>query len=464
MKHPLAILSFMIGLLAATGNVLAADLPAAGKPHIVVFLSDDHSRSDSSVFGAADIRTPGMERLARDGMTFDRAFVASPSCAPSRGALLSGLMPARNGAEANHAKPRPGVKLLPAYLRELGYETVAFGKVGHYKFTEEAGFDLARHTGFHDDEAIPAALRWLRARAGVRPLALFVGSNWPHVPWPETRPPHGRDTVTLPPTLVNAPETREARARYLTAVSRMDAELTQVYDLARATLGTNLLFLHTSDHGAQFPFSKWSCYDEGIRTPMFFVWPGVVRPGAHTAALVSWVDILPTLIEAAGGQAPAALDGRSLLPVLRGEKTAHRDRIFVTHSGDGDINVYPMRAVRDERWKLILNLHPEYEFHTHIDLRRGGKEYDYWTAWEREAQTDVEAAAKVQRYFRRPAEELYDLAADPGETNNLAADPAQADRRAALRAQLEDWMRDQGDTRRTFGQPRLLPSAEAPAP
>ena len=98
------------------------------KPHIVVFLGDDHSLLDSEVYGSTEVRTPNMQRLAATGITFTHAFVASPSCAPSRAALLTGLMPARNGAEANHSRPRPEIKKLPAYLRELGYEVVAFGK------------------------------------------------------------------------------------------------------------------------------------------------------------------------------------------------------------------------------------------------------------------------------------------------------------------------------------------------
>src|SRR5687767_656419 len=158
---------------------------ASGQPNIVVFLADDHGFLDSEVYGARDARTPNMLRLAQAGMTFTHAFVASPSCAPSRAALLTGLMPARNGAEANHARPRPEIKKLPAYLKELGYETAAFGKVSHYKHTHEYGFDYFAHDGFHEHAAIPAMLKWLRERQSDKPLCLFVGSNWPHVPWPE---------------------------------------------------------------------------------------------------------------------------------------------------------------------------------------------------------------------------------------------------------------------------------------
>jgi N-sulfoglucosamine sulfohydrolase len=433
---------------------------AQSQPNIVVFLADDHGFLDSEVYGSKEVRTPNMLRLAEAGMTFTHAFVASPSCAPSRAALLTGLMPARNGAEANHAKPRADIKKLPAHFKELGYETAAFGKVSHYKHTSEYGFDHFAHDGFHEHAAIPAALKWLRERKSNKPLCLFVGSNWPHVPWPEKAETNGAIAVTLPPTFVDTPETREARKLYFAAVARMDAELGHVYDAAHAAFGTNLLFLHTSDHGAQFPFGKWNCYDAGIRTSLLVAWPGVVKPGTRTEAMVSWVDILPTLVEIAGGKTPTELDGRSFAAVLRGEKSTHRDRIFATHSADGNMNVYPMRSVRTADWKFILNLRPEFSFHTHIDLaprdNKPGYWGSYWASWTNAAKTNDGAAAKVARYHQRPAEELYDLRSDPFEQHNLASDPRHAARAKAMRVELEAWMTDQGDQRKVFGQPRLV--------
>jgi uncharacterized sulfatase len=252
---------------------------------------------------------------------------------------------------------------------------------------------------------------------------------------------------------------RFARALYYSAVTRMDEELGRVLAAARESLGTNTVFVHTSDHGAQFPFGKWNCYDAGIRVPLIVSWPNVVKPGTRTDALVSWVDLLPTFIDIAGGQAPANLDGRSFARVLRGEVTEHRDRIFTTHSADGNMNVYPIRSVRTRDWKLILNLHPEFSFHSHIDLApRGGKPGywgGYWSSWTNAARTNASAAVTVQRYHLRPAEELYDLRNDPFETNNLAGRPEHAGRVRSLRADLQAWMREQGDTGRVFGEPRL---------
>jgi arylsulfatase A-like enzyme len=437
-----------------------------GRPDIVIFLTDDHSQLDLSPYGGTALRTPNMQRLADVGMTFTEAYVASPSCAPSRAALLTGLMPARNGAEPNHSKPRADIKKWPAYFQELGYEVVAFGKVSHYRHTADYGFDYFAHDTFHDHAGIPAAVEFLknRPRTGAKPLCLFVGGNWPHVPWPETELGYDPDQLPLPAGSVDTPATRAWRARYAAAVTKADDDLGLVLEAARANLGTNTLILFSADHGAQWPFAKWNCYEAGVRVPLIVSWPGVVQPNTRTAAQVSWVDFLPTLLEAAGGRAPRDLDGRSFLRVLQDKRRGHRDRIFTTHTGDGNWNIYPIRAVRDGNWKYIRNLHSEFAFTTHIDLPGNLGQRAYFSSWEAAAQTNAPSAAIVQRYHARPAEELYNLAADPHEQRNLAADPAHASRLRKLRRELVDWMRAQSDQATVTGEPRPLSDSESYGP
>ncbi|MEK0450374.1 MAG: hypothetical protein RL088_2642 [Verrucomicrobiota bacterium] len=172
--------------------------------------------------------------------------------------------------------------------------------------------------------------------------------------------------------------------------------------------------------------------------------------------MVCWPDLLPTFIELAGGEVPAGIDGKSFAGILRGTATAHRDRVFTTHSGDGDFNVYPIRSVRSREWKYIRNLHPEFQHHTHISRSAGPGGYAYWKTWLEVAERDPAAAAIVKRSIQHPAEELYDLAADPFELRNLAAEPQHAARLAEMRADLDAWMKQQGDTQTVFGKPLLL--------
>ena len=445
---PLALCGFFL-CLAAKAPLSAAPAP---RPDIVVFLSDDHAQLDATPYGATDVRTPHMQQLAGDGLVFTHAFIASPSCAPSRSAMLTGLMPARNGAENNHTYKRDDITSLPEKLRALGYQTAAFGKVAH------GPHDITRH-GFDVTAPSHAAAvvgEFLAERDRSKPLCLFVGTHEPHVPWPDL---DGYDPtkINLPPAHIDTPETRAFRARYYTDITKADTQLGELRALTRTHLdASRTLFVYTSDHGAQWPFGKWNLYDAGIRVPLLVAWPSVIAPGSRTAAMVQWIDLLPTLIEAAAGTVPPALDGRSFLSVLRGHATAHRETIYTTHSGDGRMNVYPIRSVRTAEWKLIVNLHPEFAHTTHIDkalARDGGR---YWLSWFEKAQTDPAAAAIVRRYHERPAVELYDLRADPFEQRNLAALPAHAARVSEMRAQLTAWMQQQGDRETVFNEPRML--------
>jgi uncharacterized sulfatase len=217
----------------------------------------------------------------------------------------------------------------------------------------------------------------------------------------------------------------------------------------------NTFVFFTSDHGAQLPFGKWNLYDAGIRVPLIVKGPGI-QGGSKTDAMVSWVDILPTLVELGGGQPPTDIDGRSFAGVIRGEKQSGRDEIFATHSGDREFNVYPMRCLRTNRWKYILNLHPEFQYATHIN--RGGLRdgLEYFRSWEEAAKSDSHARQIVQRYKQRPREELYDLSADPHELSNLADRPEYAQRLAQMRAKVAAWMKDQSDQGTVFDKPLLI--------
>jgi uncharacterized sulfatase len=435
----------------------------AAPPDLVVVIADDLGVLDTAVYGAKDVSTPNLARLAGRGLTFRHAFVASPSCAPSRAALLTGLMPARNGAEANHSRPRPEIKKLPAYLQELGYEVASFGKVAHYNHGPQYGFDHVAGEGFHNHEGIPAAVEYLKNRKRDKPLCLFVGTNWPHVPWPETEAYRPAD-IDLPPTHVDTPQTRHWRTRYYAAVTKADDDLGTIYAAAMQHLDPqNTFVFFTSDHGAQWPFGKWNLYDAGIRVPLIVVGPGV-KAAATTDAMVSWIDLLPTLVDLAGGTPPAQIDGRSFAPVLRGEKKDHREAIYTTHSGDGRFNVYPIRGLRTPEWKYILNLHPEYQHATHINRAASGDGLSYFGSWESAAKTNPAAAEIVRRYKERPREELYDLTTDPHEQRNLAADPQHAQRLAGMRGKLDTWLKEQGDQLTVFNEPLLLGQEATPIP
>ena len=452
----LRLLALVLAVLALPALARAAEPPAAGRPpHVVLFMTDDHSWHDVGAYGATDVRTPNLDRLAREGMRFDAAFAASPTCTPSRSAVYTGLYPFRSGAHANHSLVNDGTKTWPQRFKALGYRVVIAGKT-HIGPREAFPFEYLpesnvmppgkKHVLWTDlGTAAVDGLLASHDRA-KQPICLVVCSHSPHVYWP---PNDGYDPakIALPPYLLDTPQTRAKRCQYYTDVTWADRQVGEVLaSLERHGYAADTLFAFTADQGAQFPSAKWNLYDAGIRSPLIVRWPGKVKPGAATNAMVSLVDLLPTFLAAAGAAVPPAdMDGRSFLPVLLGQAETHRDAVYASHTGDGKMNRSPMRAVRTNRYKLVLNLNPGEAYKTHVSEGVSDDGKLYWDSWVALAERDAHAAEMVRRFRHRPAEELFDLSADPWEQTNLAADPAHAQTLARLREQLKQWRLHQGE-------------------
>ena len=426
--------------------------PKEEKPNIIVYLADDLGYLDISVNGAEVVKTPVLQQLSEDGMTFRNAFVASPSCAPSRAALLTGLMPARNGAEVNHSFPEPGIPYLINSMKANGYQVFAFGKVAHYGGNKKCGFD------YHMDQQVNLyenVTRFLDSAKVKGPICLFIGDRRPHVLWTKELGYHP-DSVDLPAYFIDTKSTREHRSRYYTDITGMDAEMGKILGYLNDKFGSNTITLFTSDHGAQWPFGKWNLYDAGIRTPLIIKWPGKIAPGKETNAMVSWVDILPTLIDISGAEVPEGIDGRSFKDVLFGSKEKFREVIYTTHSGDERYNVYPIRSIRTDRYKLIINLVPDAYHTNHSDINRNDGAGLFWDSWDEKAAQDEEAAEIVKKYFVRPAREFYDLSMDPDEQNNLINDSEYQQVVEKLEEKLMQWIDVQGDQMKVYSKPHLI--------
>lgn len=427
----------------------------AQPPHIVLFIADDLSWHDIGPYGATDVKTPQLDRLAAQSMRFTRAFAASPTCTPSRCSIFTGLYPFRNGAHANHSWIREGVLTLPHYMKQAGYRVVIAGKthIGpreQFEFEYLKGSNImppGKHEVLWTDLDTSMVKNLIAGHDKSMPLCLIVCSHSPHVYWPEKQTMYDAAKIKLPPYLLDTPETREARCRYYADISHMDEQLGDVVtSLEENGYGNdNTLLMFTADQGAQWPFSKWNLYDAGIRTPLLVRGRGI-KPGSTTDAMVSLTDILPTILDAAGQKTElAGFDGKSFLGVLQGRSSSHHDAVFASNTGDKQMNRSPMRCVRTAQFKYILNLKPQDPFKSHISDARGPDGRVYWDSWERLAKTDAHAREVVDHYRHRPAEELYDVQADPFELNNLAADPKCAKTLDSLRKQLNDWRVQQGE-------------------
>ena len=427
----------MLKLLASvTFLLLCCGFVHAAPPNILLIISDDHSWHDAGCYGNAVIRTPNIDALAAGGMRFTQAFTGTAMCTPSRSMLFTGMYPLRNGAYPNHSDVRESVVTLPTYFRGLGYRVGLAGKV-HVGPRERFPFDYMKRD---------AAGRFM-AEGGDEPFFLVFATDDPHVPWTND-PKYDPAKVIVPPYLVDTPQTRHELARYYTDVTEMDAEVGRVLAALRQSgREQNTIVIYAGDHGAQFPFAKWTLYDAGIRVPFIIRWPGVVKAGT-TDAMVHFIDVLPTLLEIAGGNAAHEIEGRSFAHVLRGEAgrrgVEHRRVVYGIHTTRGIIDgseSYPIRSVRTRDFKYIANLNHEEAFHN-ILIHSGGSG---WPSWVERAASDAFAAQRVQMYQQRPPEELYDLRTDPYEMNNLADDPAYKHVREQFSQQLQKWMATQND-------------------
>ena len=461
-----AVLSVLVAMCLFAAHVLAAD-----KPNIVLFISDDFSWHDSGAFGSTDAQTPRLDALAKESLRFERAFAASPTCTPSRSSMFTGLYPMRNGAHANHSIINEGIKTLPAYLHDLGYRVVIAGKT-HFGLRKNFPFEYLA-----DSNIMPPGkneLLWTDLNTGAvekllaehdkgTPLCLVVCSHSPHVYWLDNDGTFDPAKLKLPPYLFDTPETRRAMCKYLTDVKHMDQQLGDVLDsLAKHGYAENTLFMYTADQGAQFPFAKWNVYDAGIRVPLMIHWPGSLKPGT-SGALVSLVDLLPTMIEVAGGEPPSDLDGKTLLPLLQGKSDRVHNEVFAAHTGDGRMNRSPQRCIRTAQFKLIENLASDAIYKTHISAAAGPDGKDYWDSWVRAADAgDGRAKELVDRYQHRPREEFYDCIADPYEQKNLIDDPRYAAQIGQLREKLNAWRVQQGEDLNKVPMPEDAQQGDVP--
>ncbi len=446
------------GLVAASAVTGRGFLPRAEsatqkKPNILIIMADDCTHNDLPVYGGQNAATPNIDKLASDGLVFNRAYLASAMCQPCRAELYTGLYPMRNGCAWNHSASRPDVTSMPHHLKPLGYRVGLAGKV-HVKpekvfpFEKIGGFDpscVRNPTRSHDTESIRQFM------AGDDPFCLVIALVEPHVPWvmgDESK--YAPKKVKLPPNLADTKRTREDFSRYLAEITYMDRQVGEILEvLDKSGRANDTIVLFTSEQGSQFPGCKWTNWDTGLHTALIARWPGKVARAKRTDALVQYADILPALIDAAGGKpSRSAFDGTSFLPVLLGNKSTHRKFVYGMHNNIPEGPAYPIRTISNGQYRYIRNLSPDeiyIEKHLMGWSGQGQLNNPYWATWIREAWNNPHTYDMVKRYMHRPAEQLYNTAKDPYEMTNLADDPAFSAVKEKLIAELNRWMRAQGD-------------------
>jgi N-sulfoglucosamine sulfohydrolase len=400
------------------------------RPNILYIHSHDTGRYIQPY--GHNIPTPNMQKLAEQGVLFRQNFCGGPTCSPSRACLVTGMWPHSSGmiglAHRGFAL-NDYTQHIVHTLHRAGYFSALAGVQHVAARPETIGYDEVVPTRNHNVEFVaPAAVE--RLNQGLQqPFFLSVGFAETHREYHEPGPAED-ERYTLPPApLPNTPATRRDMAAYKASARILDEGIGAVLDaLAANGLAENTLVICTTDHGIAFPGMKCNLTDHGMGVLLIMRGPGGFTGGQVNDAMVSHVDLFPTICELAGIEAPKWLQGTSIMPLIRGERDQIHDAIY------GEVTYHaayePKRAVRTLRFKYIRRFGdrtspvlPNCDDSLSKDVWLGGG----WGEQEMEM------------------ESLYDLVFDPNETHNLASDPAMADTLAEMRARLDRWMAETDD-------------------
>lgn len=419
----------LVKSIAACIAIVAASLGSAwvsaadARPNIVLIIGDDHAWTDYGFMGNAEVRTPHIDRLAAEGLTYTRGYVTTALCSPSLATLLTGLHPHQHGITGNDpVEGQPREKwlerffrhpLLPRLLADAGYVTMHTGKYW-MRQPADAGFtrDMGS-TGRHGGKALAIGRETMQPIKDAMDAA--VGESKPFFIWYAPFLPH---TPHDPPQRLlekYAAIEPPARAKYYAMIEWLDETVGDLLaSLASRGLDENTLVVYLNDNGWN-DFGKLTPYENGVRTPIVLRWPKKVAPRIDREHLAGNIDIVPTLLTAAGVPLPAGLPGVNLLDE---RAVAARDTLFLANY------THDMVAVDDPGRSLL----------TRTCIHGGWK----LVAWQPTLPENGMAAGK-KRKNPDARHELFDLAADPGETKNLAADRPDVVER--LDARLDGWWR-----------------------
>ena len=485
-----------VGPTGARGDDARAGNASADPPNIVLIISDDHSHPH---FGLADgqTKTPNLDRLAREGMYFSRAYVTCPQCAPSRSSFVTGRSPIALGTTRFPAPLPRDVPIYQEILDPLGYFTGMGGRAYHLDGKPGNGQDIrdvyaAKNLGnlqtrldylkqaggknrLKFREQCLDQFREMLDEAGDAPFAVQIGFSDPHRGWDRQHIPDPQDpsALELPPFFPDTKLVRDDFADYLDEVNRVDGSVGRILDeLDDRGLAENTLVMFVGDNGASLLRGKGTLWEMGVRVPLIARWPGRIAPGGTSDALISGEDLAPTYIEAAGGTPPESMTGRSFLNLLLGEPYEEREYVFAERGPHADglpVNQSAFdlgRTIVGRRYKLIYTATWMQPYNP---TDASGQPF-----WKQILQLGVDGklSDRQEELFiarTRPMFELYDLENDRWEMTNLIGDPGHKQIAEELKRELMLWMQGERDfipipTGNRWGTPALPePGGKAPS-
>tara|TARA_R110002096_G_scaffold91625_1_gene207233 strand:+ start:4776 stop:6254 length:1479 start_codon:yes stop_codon:yes gene_type:complete len=437
---------------------------AVAQPNLVLIIADDMSWDDCGAYGHPSIRTPNLDKLAEQGMTFDNAFLTISSCSPSRCSILTGRYPHNTDAEELHW-PLPDAQItFTEKLREAGYWCGAAGKwhlgedardrFDKIMEVDTSGFQLptgkageaGKFVESLEGEAQSGCADWvplMKARDKEKPFFLWLAAVDPHRDYYENiiPEPHQPEDVIVSPYHVDNPETRADYALYYDEITRLDRYVGLVLEeLDAQGVADNTLVLFISDNGKPFPRDKTTLYDSGIKTPWIVRWPGHAEAGTRCSQVVSVIDIAPTFLKLANAEVDRSFQGLDFAPLLA-DPTKHVRRYAFAEKNWHDFEDHA-RMVRDHRFKLIFNAYPDLTQTPSADSARSPTFQSILKLADSDKLTEAQKSCITAP---RPLLELYDTEADPHELTNLIDNPELVDDLARLSQELDAWTKRTND-------------------
>lgn len=445
-----------------SGQGTASDKTAARRPNILFAIADDWGWPHAASYGDAVVQTKTFDRIARNGVLFHQAYVSSPSCTPSRGAILTGQF---------HWRLKTGANLYGPFLDEFttyvellekaGYAAGCSSKTWGPGRPQTRGRQLA-------GKRVKNFGEFMRSRDRDKPFVYWLGSSDPHRGYKRNSGAKSGMDLSKVHMFGHYPDHQMIRgdvADYYFEVQRFDRLVgNALRELETAGELQNTLVVMTGDHGMPFPRCKSNLYDAGTRVPLAVMWGAKVQPARTSKAFVSLTDLAPTFLQAAGLEVPGSMTGRSLLGLLTGKTDgAERDHVLfgkerhVPSQEAPDLGGYPGRGIRTHRYLYIRNFEPDRWPNGTPDYEKAMKPGN-WLADTDNGPTKTyivdhrDKDALHRRAYdlcfgKRPAEELYDCVKDPDQLRNLAGDPELAKVKAKLWQRLESKLRATGDPR-----------------
>ena len=409
-------------LLLLFNNISNNEVNIIDKPNFVFYLSDDQDQLDYSIYGNDLVESSAVEELASKGMVFNNFYTAQAICSPSRSQLLTGMYPVKNGCYANHIPVKSNISSITKYLKQAGYDVYLAGK-SHVK--PNSVFNWSHYFPLKDKRYFQLNKIKDFITNAKKPYCIFIASTFPHGPFINDQNYTKKD-VLMQPYEDYIPNFKPS---YYSNIKKDNDQLQQVLNIVDSVDNENIMFFYASDHGIS---GKWGVYEKGLRAPLVIRWPKNIKEGTRYDGLLSFVDIMPTILDIAGAEIPKDIDGKSFADVFINNNTQINKYVYGvgTKQNVRDAKIFPSRSIRDEKFKYIIN------FNSIEVYENNFTDNDILNQF-------IEIGAKA--FPNTPYEELYDLSNDPYEKNNIANLKEFFSIKRKLNDELRKWMKDQND-------------------